>query len=53
MELAVLAAGLTGDPVDRVLAIESEHDGAAYVADCINKAFGSYMIHVPRADTAQ
>jgi hypothetical protein len=47
VELAALAAGMVGDVVDTVEALETEHDGAAYVAGCVNKLFGQTLIDVP------
>ena len=38
---------MVGAVVDTVEALETEHDGAAYVAGCVNKLFGQTLIDVP------
>ena len=48
-----MAAGMVGDTEAVLETIETEHEGAAYVASCVNKLFGQTLINVPDLATVQ
>ncbi len=48
-ELAAMASGVCGDTLDAVSGLRTEQQGSEYMADCVNKAMGRKLVHVPHA----
>ena len=49
VELAAVGAAMVGDPLSAIEPLETEQQGAEYVAGCVNKLFGRTMIRVPKS----